>query len=71
MKKKDRNQNQKNISIQSRNREPNKSFLNHLQTQANKMSELLGEKNGEQLIKDTLKEWPHLIKRELEIFKKN
>lgn len=69
MKKKEPKQNQKGISIKSRIREPNKSFLNHLQVQANKMCELLGEKQGEQFIKDSLKEWPHLIKKELEIFK--
>lgn len=50
--------------------DPNKAFLNHVQNQANKMAELLGEKKGEQYIKDALKEWPHLVKSELEIFSK-
>lgn len=50
--------------------DPNKAFLNHVQTQASKMAELMGEKHGEQYIKDALKEWPHLIKSELEIFGK-
>ncbi|MVZ60530.1 hypothetical protein [Sphingobacterium humi] len=51
-------------------RDPNKATLNHIQQQAQKMAELLGEKQGENYIKDTLKEWPHLIKGELEKFGK-
>lgn len=50
--------------------DPKKVFLNHVQNQANRMAELLGESQGEQYVKDALKEWPHLIKRELERFGK-
>lgn len=71
MKKKERQQNKKDISINTQFKEPNKKFLKHLQAQANKMSELLGEKQGEQFMKDSLKEWPRLLERELKILKKS
>ncbi|MCT1525732.1 hypothetical protein [Sphingobacterium hotanense] len=58
------------IQTNKRLSDPNKAFLNHVHNQANKMAELLGEKQGEQYIKDAIKEWPHLIKSELEIFSK-
>lgn len=71
MKKKERQQNKKDISIKTQFKEPNKKFLKHLQAQVNKMSELLGEKQGEQFMKDSLKEWPRLLERELKILKKS
>lgn len=71
MKKKERQHNKKDISIKSQLKEPNKKYLNYLQVQANKMSELLGEKQGEQFMKDSLKDWPRLLERELKTFKKS
>lgn len=57
-------------TIKKRINDPNKSFLNHAQNQASTMAELLGEAKGEQYLKDILNDWPHLVKGELDIFKK-
>ena len=69
-KKKKTEDNRQGNQLNNRLSGPNKTFLNHVQNQANKMAELMGEKHGEQYIKDAIKEWPHLIKSELEIFSK-
>ncbi|MGN5953161.1 hypothetical protein ACP6L2_00965 [Sphingobacterium lactis] len=57
-------------TIKARNSDPNKKFLDHVQLQAKKMAELLGKESGRNYIKDTLKDYPHLIKTEIEIFDK-
>lgn len=64
------NQEKVGKAIKSRISDPNKKFLDHVQLQARKMAELLGKESGRNYIKDTLKDYPHLIKAEIEIFDK-
>ncbi len=62
------NKNSQTKGPKKRPNDPNKKFLQHVQEQAHKMAEVLGKKNGEQFIKDALKDYPHLLPFELEKF---
>ncbi|QBR13257.1 hypothetical protein [Sphingobacterium sp. CZ-2] len=65
-----KNKNSQTKGPKKRPNDPNKKFLQHVQDQAQKMAEVLGKKNGEQFIKDALKDYPHLLPFELEKFTK-
>lgn len=70
MKNKPKDKQERVSKPKGRSGDPNKKFLDHVQLQARKMAELLGIESGRNYIKDTLKDYPHLIKAEIEIFDK-
>ncbi|WP_156307960.1 hypothetical protein [Sphingobacterium endophyticum] len=70
MKKKRETGGKKDSQVYIRKDEPKRTYLKHVNNQARRMEELMDEGHGEQYIRDTLNEWPELMRLALEKFRR-